>query len=459
MGTTMAGLDSSIVNISLPVMSRQFECSLDDIEWVITIYMLSFSILIPLTNWLKGRMGFYNLYIAAISIFTLGSLMCALSNSLESLLLARVVQAMGGGAVGPVSMAIVSYTFPARVRGSVLGWWGLGALMGPALGPTLGGFLTQHFGWPAVFYINLPIGILTIWLAMKYLGFLKQQPYLSIPFDRGGFISFTIFLVTLQYGIAKAERAGLFSVQIAVVLLIAIAALITFLYLERNKPYALIDLSLFRELPFVSCILVSISRSAALFGGLFLLPFLLQGLMGYSESVSGLLILPNALVMAAFMPLAGKWSDRHGSRNISIAGLLLLALSMLGFSILNEGSPVWWILSIMAVRGLGMGLLLAPLNAATISAVRPSQVTMASVISSLMMQVGGALGIAVLAIASQSALQAHEEAGLSHAVAQHLALQTGFRISLFILLVTLIPAWFLPRRNQAVSPEAAHIDT
>lgn len=455
----MAGLDSSIVNISLPVMSRQFDCSLDDIEWVITVYMLSFSLLMPMTNWLKSKLGFFNLYIAAIGLFTLGSLLCTMSNSLETLLMARVIQALGGGAIGPISMAIVSYVFPARVRGSVLGWWGLGNLMGPALGPTLGGFLTEHFGWPSIFFINLPIGIIAIALSFRYLGFLRQQVMVKMPFDLSGFVAFTIFLITLQYGIAKAERIGWTGPQILISLIVAVIALITFILIERKKEFPLIDLQLFRNYAFVSCILVTISRSAALFGGLFLLPFLLQGLLGYSESASGLLILPNALLMAALMPFAGKWSDKHGSRKISMAGLALLALSMWMFSLLDKGSPAALILTAMSIRGVGMGLLVAPLSAATISAVRPAEVTMASAVSSLLQQVGGALGIAVLAIISQSAIRTHMAAGMDESLAQHLALQTGFRVSMGILLVTLIPAWFLPRKNTAVPDDDQRIHT
>jgi DHA2 family multidrug resistance protein len=459
LGTTMAGIDSSIVNISLPVMSRQFQCSMDDIEWVITAYMVSFSILMPLTNWLKSKLGFFNLYIAAISVFTLGSLMCALSTSLDSLLVARVIQALGGGALAPTSMAIVSYVFPARVRGTVLGWWGLGNIMGPAIGPTLGGFLTQIYGWPSIFYINLPIGILTIVLAFKYLGILRTQTYVKIPFDLGGFVAFTIFLITLQYGVAKAERIGLLSPQIVITLMIAVIALAIFIFLERRRQNPLIDLSLFNNTAFVSCILVTISRAAALFGGLFLLPFLLQGLMGFSESMSGLLILPNSLMMAAMMPFAGKWSDKHGSRTISMVGLSLLAVSMYCFSVLDVGSPIWLILTAMAVRGFGLGLLIAPLNAATISSVRPSQVTMASSISSLMQQVGGALGIATLAIISQATLATQLDNGMSGPMAHHISLQTGFRISLFILVVTLIPAYFLPKKNVVPPVDTGHVHT
>ncbi|MBV8255899.1 MAG: DHA2 family efflux MFS transporter permease subunit [Chitinophaga sp.] len=461
MGTIMAGIDSSIVNISLPVMSRQFNCTLDEIEWVITVYMLSFSVLMPLTNWLKNRIGFFNLYLGAIIIFTIGSLLCALSDNLPSLLAARILQALGGGAMAPTSMAIISYIFPSRVRGTILGWWGLGNLVGPAIGPTLGGILTEKFGWPSIFYINLPIGILTVYMAFKYLGILRKQPRVKLPFDLAGFSMLTIFLVCLQYGIAKAERVGITSPQILFTLAIAFIALIAFIIVDRRVKTPIMDLELFSNYSFVSCILVTISRAAALFGGLFLMPFLLQEQMGYSEGMSGLLILPNSVFMAVLMPFAGKWSDKHGSREISLAGILLLALSMFLFAGLDKGSGINSVIITMTIRGLGMGLLLAPLNAATLSAVRPAEVTMASSISTLMQQVGGALGIAMLAIITQDTYNKHILEGLPNMQAHHFALKQGFHISMVILLITLIPAWFMPRRNvvRTTGGDEAHIDT
>ncbi|HVI44459.1 MAG TPA: MDR family MFS transporter [Chitinophaga sp.] len=459
MGTTMAGIDSSIVNISLPVMSKQFNSTLSEIEWVITVYMLSFSVLMPLTNWLKNRVGFFNLYIGAISLFTIGSLLCALSTNLPSLLTGRVIQALGGGAMAPTSMAIISYIFPARVRGAILGWWGLGNLVGPALGPTLGGVLTQQFGWPSIFLINLPIGIITVWLGFKYLGVLRNQPKVKLPFDISGFTALTIFLVCLQYGVARAEVLGLSSPEILATLAVSLVALVAFVWIDSRKSVPIIDLHLFSNYSFVSCILVTISRAAALYGGLFLMPFLLQDQMGFSEGISGLLILPNSIFMAALMPFAGKWSDKHGSREISMLGIALLAVSMYLFAILDKGSNIWVVLIAMTVRGFGMGFLLAPLNAATLSAVRPSEVTMASSVSTLMQQVGGAIGIAVLAIITQNAFNRHVLEGATSVKAHHLALKEGFYISLVILVVTLVPAWFLPRRNVVRKDTEAHIDT
>jgi EmrB/QacA subfamily drug resistance transporter len=356
-------------------------------------------------------------------------------------------------------MAIISYIFPARVRGTVLGWWGLGNLVGPALGPTLGGILTEKFGWPSIFYINIPIGIITVVLAFQYLGVLRKQAKIKLPFDLTGFIALTIFLVGLQYGVARAEVVGITSPQILVTLGIAVLSLGIFVYIDKKKESPIIDLNLFTNYAFVSCILVTVSRAAALFGGLFLLPFLLQEQMGYTESISGLLILPNSVFMAVLMPFAGKWSDKHGSREVSILGIILLAISMYLFSLLDRSSNISSIIITMTVRGIGMGFLLAPLNAATLSAVRPSEVTMASSVSTLMQQVGGAIGIAVLAIVTQAAYNRHVLEGFTNMEAHHQALRQGFHISMVILLVTLIPAWFMPRRNVVLKDLKEHIDT
>ncbi|MBC7937452.1 MAG: MFS transporter [Rhizobacter sp.] len=175
LGTSMAAIDSSIVNVSLPVMRSQFSSNITEVQWVVTAYMLSFSIFIPLTDWLKNRIGYFNLYIGSTAIFTIGSLLCGLSASLNCLIAARVLQAIGSGAITPAALSIISTIFPEKERGRAMGIWGLGMVMGPALGPTLGGILTQHFGWPSIFFVNIPIGMFTILLSHKYLWFLKAQ--------------------------------------------------------------------------------------------------------------------------------------------------------------------------------------------------------------------------------------------------------------------------------------------
>src|SRR5258705_1150718 len=211
LGTSMAAIDNSIVNLSLPVMREQFSSNITEVQWVLTAYMLSFSIFIPLTDWLKNRIGFFNLYIGSTAIFTIGSLLCGLSPSLTWLIAARVLQAIGSGAITPAALAIISTVFPENERGRAMGIWGLGTVMGPALGPTLGGILTQHFGWPYIFFVNIPIGLINLLLSYKYLRFLKAGQTNKEPFNTSGFISLSEFLIVLQYSIAKIETIRLLS--------------------------------------------------------------------------------------------------------------------------------------------------------------------------------------------------------------------------------------------------------
>src|SRR6201996_7271204 len=206
LGTSMAAIDSSIVNVSLPVIRHQFGVDVDEVEWVITAYMISFSLFIPLISWLKSRIGYFYLFIAAVTVFTLGSLLCSLSHSLVMLVIARVIQAGGGGAITPTSLAILSETFPAEKRGSAIGWWGLGNVMGPALGPTLGGVLTHYFGWESVFYVNIPIGIATIIMSYRYLSFLRDRTWTPHNFDIRGFAWFAGFIVCLQYAVSTISK-------------------------------------------------------------------------------------------------------------------------------------------------------------------------------------------------------------------------------------------------------------
>ncbi len=454
-GTFMAGLDSSIVNVSLPSMRAQFDCGLDDIQWVITAYMLSFSIFMPLVNWMRNRIGFFNLYVISLSVFTIGSLLCGVSANLQTLIVARVIQALGGGAITPTAMAIMSIAFPQEKRGQAIGWWGVGTVFGPALGPTIGGVLTQQFGWPSIFFVNLPFGVLAVVLSFRTLKKLRLLPHTPVKFDTSGFLCLSFFLVSLQYCIARIERIGLLSFEILLTIGITLASLWLFLRIEAKKQDPIINLKLFKNGTLVSCLLLTVVRSAALYGGLFLLPFLLQGLMGYAEIESGLIMLPGSLIMALLMPYSGSWSDRHGPRNICLLGLVLLAVSMLLFSVLNLHGQLWLALTAMSVRGLGMGLLVTPLNTAVVNAVSKEQVTMASALNSLVQQVGGSAGIAVLAFVHQRVYHQQLDAGVTIAVAEHSALKDGFWISCFLILVALLPASKIPAFAITSSKEAA----
>jgi len=444
LGTSMAAIDNSIVNLSLPVMRKQFSSNITEVQWVLTAYMLSFSIFIPLTNWLKNRIGFFNLYIGSTAIFTIGSLLCGLSPSLHWLVAARVLQAIGGGAITPTALAIIATVFPENERGRAMGIWGLGMVMGPALGPTLGGILTQHFGWPYIFFVNIPIGLVTLLLSYRYLRFLKAVQTNKEPFHTAGYISLSVSLVVLQYSITKIGALPFLSFTGLTLALILIGSFVFFIYSSQNRRFPLFDLSLFTNLKFLNGLGLTFVRSVAMFGGLFLLPFLLQGYLGYSETNSGLIILPNALMVGIMMPFAGKWTDSHGYRSVSIAGLTVLGISMFIFAQLQPGNALFFALLAMVFRGAGFGLLNTPLTAAVISAVPKEKVAMASSINTLIIQLSGAISVSVLSLIHQMFNDHYMAEGATATLAEHIALQNCYLISGLLMFIAILPALKLP---------------
>lgn len=456
LGTSMAALDSSIVNVSLPVIQQQFGVDINGIEWVILGYMISFCLFIPLTNWLKSKIGYYRLFIYSVAVFTAGSLLCSLSVSLPLLVTARIFQAVGGGAISPTSLAILSNTFPKEQRGTAIGWWGIGNVMGPAIGPTLGGVLTHYFGWPSIFYINIPIGILTILLSFRYLKFLKQQPTYNPPFDTRGYLLLGTFIVLLQYSLTLVSGITIAAWKYSAGFVLS--ALFLYLYTRSAKRVSpLIDLGVFKSGTFVNCTVIIIIRSLALYGGLFFIPFLLQGLMGYSEIQTGLLLLPNALMMLVFRPYAGRLADKGIIRNPSVAGILFIAVSMVEFAFLDVGDPVWVIIVAMMVRGFGMSLLVSPVSTALLNSVTEQQTATATSINSLLQQVGGSVGIAVSGILHAFINQYYLGKGNSGIVAEHLALKDGFLISGLIIFCAVLPALKLPERKRVSKEHAAGV--
>lgn len=446
LATSMAALDSSIVNVSLPVIQKEFGVGISRVEWVITAYMISFCLFIPLTNWLKSKIGYYNLFIYSLVIFTAGSLLCSLSHSLTILVVARIFQAIGGGAIQPTSLAILSENFPKEERGSAIGWWGIGNVMGPAIGPTLGGVLTHYLGWPSIFYINIPIGIITILLTVKYLRFLKDQPNSNPRFDLSGYVFFSLFIVLLQYGLALIAEIHT-SRWLFITALTLSLVFLWFFIRSAKKAQPLIDLTVFKSKTFVNCSFIIIIRSLALYGGLFFIPFLFQGLMGYSEIESGLLLLPNALMMLIFRPLAGKLADRGIIRKPSLIGIGFVALSMAQLAFLGVGSSVWMIILAMVVRGFGMSLLVSPVSTALLNSVTAGQTATATSVNSLIQQVGGSIGIAISGILHVFVKQYFSNQGLSGSLSEHMALRYGFMVSAVIVLIAFLPAMKLPNGN------------
>lgn len=452
---SIASIDRSIVNVSLPAMREDFGVGLNEIEWVVTAYMLAFLLVLPLMNWLKSRVGYYQLMVTCLSVFTLGSVLCSLAPDLWTLIACRVVQAAAGGIITPMSMAILSETLPREEKGSAIAWWGIGNVAGLAVGPTLGGFLSHYFGWPSIFYINLPLGVLALAMTIRYLSFLKEMPLTKAKFDYLGYFLFTIFILSVQLWVWMISKYPL--THIYTWLVMALGAFFLERYIRSAaKPDALLDLSVFKHALFNRASIVIFIRSIALFGGMFYLPFLLQGQLGYSEMETGLLMLPNAVLVLVTRPMAGKLADKGKIRDITLLGIAMVAVSFVLFAFMSEGVSVWWITVIMIFRGVGMGFLVAPVSAALLNSVAQHQTATATTMNSLILQLGGSVGVAMSGIFYQI-LYDHYIDTFAQEIAEYYSLQGSFIIAAVLIMVAWIPAWKLPRSNPELGGGAEKV--
>lgn len=396
LGSFMATLDASIVNVSLPAIMADFGASVDQIEWVVTGYMLTFASLISLTGWLRDRVGSKKLFTASLVVFTTGSVLCGMSWNLPSLIAARVLQAAGGGAINPTAMAMISDAFAPKERAKAIGYWGLGVIVGPALGPVIGGYLTYNISWRAIFLVNLPIGIMATILSIILIHKDKVEDIVKQPFDFYGFVFLAAFLVAFLLALNQGDQKGWTSPYIMTCVAVCIFSIIGFFTVELQTRHPIIDLGMFKNKVFTSCFLCSAGRSVGLFGGTFLLPLFMEIFMGFDEIKSGYILLPRALVVGVMMPIAPKIADKLGVRTVTIIGLILVAWSMFAYRTLGVNTSIWGIIWPTLYRGVGIGLLVAPLMATALNAVPKSQTSQATVMLNLIQQVAGSVSIAAL---------------------------------------------------------------
>jgi DHA2 family multidrug resistance protein len=496
LGTLMAALDSSIVNVSLPAIMADFGATLDDIEWIVTGYMLAFATLMPLTAWLRDVVGYRVLYISSLVVFTLGSVLCGFAWNIPSMVVSRVIQAFGGGAITPTGMAMISEEFPPAERAKALGYWGMGVIVGPAFGPTVGGWLTKDFGWRSIFLVNLPIGIIGVIWALRVLTRDRPAKGTTRPFDYWGFLFLSIFLLFFLLGISKGEHDGWYSNFILSCFGISIVGFVAFLLVESILPYRIIDLELFKIPVFSACMAVTVVRSVALFGGVFLLPLFLQQLCGFDEIASGLIMLPGSLVIGIVMPLTPRFINLLGTQLLTIMGLVAVAIFMIMYRNIDVNTSIWDIVMPTIIRGIGIGLLFTPVTAAALNSVPTYKSGMASSIMNIVQQVGGSLGIAILATVLSHRIKFHASVfavglsphsavyqksvgrmmehahtlGFTHAESLRLAMggifkalgisaqvagfQDAFLFGAYIVALGVFAAFLLPRRVKPLSQEA-----
>ncbi len=434
-GVFMAVLDSSIVNVALPHMMSAFGVNRDQIEWVTTAFMLASAVAMPLVGWLAGKVGYRALYISSLFLFTVGSAMCAAAWSYNALIVARILQALGGGAVQPVGLALIAELFEPHERGKALGIWGTGIVIGPTIGPTLGGYLTDYFSWRSIFTVNLPIGVIVVGVALLIMRE-TGKPKRSHGLDIWGFCFLSLALISGLLAISNGQEKGWTSPYILYNTALAIIGLVMFIAVELAVEHPLIDLRLFRIHNYSLVMVLAIFRSVGLFGGVFLLPLFLERLAGYTTIDTGLWMVPGALTLAFTMPIAGRMTDRYHPAVLATFGTIVTASSLMVYGWLDPDSSAFVIIAPQIVRGIGLALMMAPLQTAAINAVPRAEVATASSFLAVSQRVGGAFGIAVLNtyvtdaahrhavvlgadLAPESLRFAHATAGAAHITLHH----------------------------------------
>lgn len=392
-GTFMATLDSSIVNVALPTISGQFHSDLSTLQWVVTAYLLTISSLLPVFGRTADLFGRKKVYSLGFLIFTLGSVLCGLAQNIWFLVGTRVLQAVGASMLMSNSAAIITAIFPARERGKALGLTGTVVALGSLTGPALGGILIGLASWRSIFYINLPIGIIGYVAALLILP--MDEPRKSQEsFDFAGAFLFAVGMISLLFGVNNGEDWGWSSLSIQLSLVIGVALLALFVVTERKVQHPMIDLSLFRNRPFVIGNLSGWLSFVAMFANNMLLPFYLQQILKYSPSQVGLLMIVFPITMAIVAPISGNASDKFGPMVLTTGGLVITALGLFYYSTLSATAHFYQVIPGSLLTGLGAGLFQSPNNSSVMSSVPPQKLGIAGGINSLVRNLGMVTGIA-----------------------------------------------------------------
>ncbi len=393
-GMFMSVLDTSIVNVAIPTIQNDFGGTTDDVQWVVTGYTLTLGVVVPTTAWLGDRFGLTRVYNLALLAFAAGSALCGLAWDLNSLVIFRIFQAIPGGILPVITLSILYRIVPRDRLGTAMGLYGLGIVGAPAVGPTLGGYLVQYVSWRMIFYINVPIGILGAVAAVLVLSRFPRAA--RRRFDVLGFLTVASGLFALLLATSEGESWGWSSYRILGLITFSVLSLALFVVIELEVADPLLDIRIFRYWPFTNSLLLISVLSVVLLGVLFYVPQFLQVAQGWGAFDSGLIMLPQALVMAVLMPIAGRVYDRIGPRWPAVIGLTIVAYAVYLLHTLTLDTPHEHVMWLLVVLGTGLGMAMMPIMTGGIAVIPLADVNSASAFNNVVRSVSGALGIAVL---------------------------------------------------------------
>jgi DHA2 family multidrug resistance protein len=425
-------IDTSIVNVALPQMMGNLGATLDQIAWVVTGYVVANVIVIPMTSWFAAVFGRRNYFIGSLVLFTVASFFCGHATNLWELVIFRFIQGAGGGAMLSTSQSILVETFPPEEMGLANGLFGLGVVVGPTVGPTLGGWITDSYSWRWIFYVNLPIGIVAILMAMAFLPENRETRKIT-SVDWAGIGLLILGIGSLQIVLERGEAEDWFSTQYITVLAVtAVLALAGFIWRELSTANPIVDLHVFRDRSLAVGTVFTFILGFGLYSSVFIFPVFAQNLLGFTAMQTGLILLPGSLATAVMMPVVGKLLQRGVPPQLMNAlGFICFFLFtfMLSHSTLDSGRgdffwPLVW-------RGVGLGLLFVPLTTMALSGLRGKDIAQGAGLTNMMRQLGGSFGIALVTTFIQYRSWTHRTTLLSHvsvydpAVRERLSAITG----------------------------------
>lgn len=395
LGTFMEVLDTTVVNVALPHIAGSLSATVDETTWVLTSYLVSNAIILPMTGWLANQFGRKRILLASVFGFTAASLACGLAPNLPTLIIFRVIQGATGGGLQPLSQAIMLESFPSEKRGKAMAFWALGIVVAPMLGPVLGGWITDTYSWRWVFYINLPIGLLATIMARL---FVFDPPYIgkkaeSVDYVGMGFL--VIGIGALQVFLDKGQTDDWWNSDfIRVMATLAIVGLIAFVIRELMTAHPIVDLRVFKNRTYATGVFMMTVLGFVLYGSTVLLPIWLQTLMGYPALQSGLAMLPRGLGSFLFMPIVGILMSKIEPRKLLVTGFIVAGYSLILLGGLNLQAGYWDIFWPQILQGTAMGLLFVPLTTITNDPIPKERMGNATSLFNLMRNIGASIGIA-----------------------------------------------------------------
>jgi len=393
--TFMEVLDTTVVNVSLPHIAGNLSATIDEATWVLTSYLVANAIILPMTGWLASMFGRKRLLMMSVVGFTTASFLCGLAPTLGSLIFFRVLQGATGGALQPLSQAVLLEAFPPHDRGKAMGFWGLGIVVAPILGPVLGGYLTDSYSWRWVFYINIPIGIASIVMTKLFIfdpSYLRTE---SRRVDYWGIGMLAVGIGALQIVLDKGQEEDWFSSNLIIVLAILSAVtLIALVFHELTTDDPVVDLRVFKIRSYAVGVFLMTVVGFVLYGSMVLLPVMLQTLLGYPSLQAGIAMAPRGVGSFFMMPLTGLMTGKFDPRKLLTSGLIIGGLTLLWLSTLNLQAGYWDIFWPQLIQGAGMSLLFVPLTTVAMDPIPRERMGNATSLFNLMRNIGGSIGIA-----------------------------------------------------------------